>query len=322
MPRTLIIFALVLILFSQAVPAVAAPRWWPLVPCGLNPPPPGETPLDASYYQPCNRCDLLRLIKNLIDFILYALVPVVATLLFIIAGSRILVGGQYPSQLAAGKKMFWDTIKAILIILVSWLGINTVLKSIAKSDLVPSAWWQLECVPEAPIPTGTPIPIPSGGGTVPAEVQAAARDLLAALGAGSFSTAADCGGSFHARQNIQDMANGTLPAVCSKDCSSSCTANGAVVNAGILKGLLALKNAGFNFTVTSFLTGDHGGGSSHYAGRAVDIVPSAGDRTVWQQARAFLKSRGGNPICENKSDSTNVPDCNAGQVNHIHWTYP
>lgn len=319
MRRAILIFILSLILLGQAAPALAAPRWWPLVPCGLNQVPEGKTEADG-YTIPCNQCDLLRLIKNLIDFFLFGVTPVLATLFFIYAGLKIVIGGAMPGQLAAGQKIFWDTIKALAGILIVWLAINTVLKSVGNPEVLPTEWWKLECTytppSSTPRPDGSSTPIPSNStGSVPADVKTAAAELLAS--GVSFSTSADCGSPYHASQNVRDMANGTLPAVCSVSCK--CAPNGTVVNAGLLRGLKTLKDAGFNFTVTSFLTGKHSGGSSHYSGRAVDIVP-AGDKTRWQQAKDKLNSVGGKAICENTRGAS--VECSAPGVDHIHWTYP
>ncbi|MEK7194972.1 MAG: hypothetical protein AAB561_00010 [Patescibacteria group bacterium] len=315
--RILAIIALSVVLLGQASPALAAPRWWPLVPCGLNQIPKDKTEADG-YTLPCNQCDILRLIKNLIDFFLFGVTPVLATLFFIYAGLKIVVGGAMPAQLAAGQKIFWDTIKALAGILIVWLAINTVLKSVGNPEILPTEWWKLECTytppSSTPKPSGSVTPAPTGG-QVPADVKSAASELL---GSGvSFSTSADCGSPYHASQNIRDMANGTLPAVCSVSCN--CAPNGTVVNAGLLRGLTTLKNAGFGFTVTSFLTGKHSGGSSHYSGRAVDIVP-VGDKTRWQQAKDKLNSIGGSAICENTAGAS--VECSVAGVDHIHWTYP
>lgn len=323
--RILAIIALSVVLLGQASPALAAPRWWPLVPCGLNQIPKDKTEADG-YTLPCNQCDLLRLIKNLIDFFLFGVTPVLATLFFIYAGLKIVMGGAMPGQLAAGQKIFWDTIKALAGILIVWLAINTVLKSVGNPEILPTEWWKFECTytppSSTPTPSGSVTPAPTG--QVPADVKAAAAELLGMSGV-SFSASATCGGSFQASQNIRDMANGVLPAVCSPSCltkTPACAPNGTVVNAGLLRGLTSLRNAGYSFTVTSFLTGIHGSvGDSHYTGRAVDLSP-AGDRTKWQEVRAKLRAIGGNAICEDKVTKKDVPDCNSNQVNHIHWTYP
>lgn len=155
-----ILFALVIAsFFVMPVVAQAAPRWWPLVPCGLNEPPPGETRLDSSYYQPCNECDLLRLLKNVIDFIYFGITPILATMFFVWAGLRIITAGGVPGELGKGTAMFRQTLIGILFLSLAWLMTNTLLKSFAKQDIA-EHWWQLTCTPyqPSPVPSGAPVP--------------------------------------------------------------------------------------------------------------------------------------------------------------------
>ena len=146
---------------------VQAVSWWPLVPCGLNPPPLGETRLDASYYQPCNRCDLFKLLKNVIDFVLIGLMPPAAAILFVWGGFLILMGGANPGMISKGKDIFWNTSIGVAIILASWLMTNTIIRSIAADNIAPE-WWKFQCtvmvaVSPSPTPTGTVTPTPTGG---------------------------------------------------------------------------------------------------------------------------------------------------------------
>jgi hypothetical protein len=125
----------------SAVPASAAPDWWPLVPCGLNAEPAGK----LGYTEPCNRCDIFKLLKNLIDFVLMGLMPILATLFFVIAGFHIVLAGGNMSSVARGKQIFWDTVKAVAILSISWLLVNTLIRSLARDQNVASNWWKFEC---------------------------------------------------------------------------------------------------------------------------------------------------------------------------------
>lgn len=320
-----IIFVLVSVAFFAVRPAASAGLVpWPLIPCGI-----------ASQGQAeCSRCDIFKLIKNVIDFIFFGLAPVAGTMLFVVAGAYILLAGANIGNVETGKKIMWGTAQALLVIGLAWLLANTFIKATFRSDFQSSAtggavadkWWQFTCtettrtpvpVPSTTIPGALPTPV---GGSVPADVKAAAQALVSA--GVTFASDADCGGSFNASQNIRDMAAGTLPAVCSVSCA--CGPNGTVVNAALLQGLLALRQAGFSFTVTSFLTGIHGGGSSHYTGNAADISIAPRDPAKWRDARAFLRTQGGTPICEVTVNgvTSDEPNCNFTGTNltHIHWT--
>ena len=123
---TVLVFIL-LPVFAQAV------SWWPLVPCGtsINP-------------TPCNRCDLLKLLKNIIDFVLVGLMPPVAAILFVWGGFLILMGGANPGWISQGRSIFWNTAMGIAIILASWLITNSIIRSLAEDNIAPE-WWKLEC---------------------------------------------------------------------------------------------------------------------------------------------------------------------------------
>ncbi|MBI2065166.1 MAG: hypothetical protein HYT62_03890, partial [Candidatus Yanofskybacteria bacterium] len=180
-------------------------------------------------------------------------------------------------------------------------------------------------------PTTIPPP-PPGGGTS----QIAAQNLIGVIGLNQFTNAnPDCGNPYHARQNIQDVAAGNLPAVCSNQCTNSCTAGGSSgtvnLNPGMLNGLAALWNAGFRFRVTSLSTGSHSPSSSHYQGNGVDIQILFADLTlntssaIWQQARNFLNAIDAGAFCEEGDGGSNSSCSPIGSgnaaVDHIHWTY-
>ncbi|MDP3731302.1 MAG: hypothetical protein Q8R34_02300 [bacterium] len=278
----------------------------------------------------CTTCDFLVVAKNISDFILFYLVPALSALFFIWAGFLILLGGGLTAQVAKGQNIFRTTVYGLLIIFLSWMIVNTVIRTVARDENIAENWWKLECretVGGALVPTDK-ARVPSNEDL--SRGQPLAQDLLN-LGI-IFDANADCGGNFHARGNIQSIAAGNFPAVCSRDCKTktpACLAGGQngniSVNSRILEGLKGLhpnlKNKhGASFIVTSFTTGIHSPNSTHYTGEAVDIVVNSDDPAVWREARSFLRGFGGTPICERKSDSQDEPNCNLNLINHIHWT--
>lgn len=145
--KTTFVIILCLVLFSISLPVLAAPWFWPIVPCGLNDPGPNDPDrLDPSYYQPCNQCDLFRLLKNLIDFIFFVFVPLIGTLLFVWAGFLILLAGGNPKLYGQGISIFKNTFIAIGIIMLSWLITNTIIKTLAADSDLSDRWYKFECV--------------------------------------------------------------------------------------------------------------------------------------------------------------------------------
>ena len=310
---SIFIFVLSFLILPSVVSAV---EYIPLVPCGLKVQPVdsagnriGDPAID--YTQPCTRCHAFKLAENVIDFGLEGIVPPVAAVLFIAAGLMILLAGANQKLYATGIAIFKNAFIGLVIILASWMIVNTFIQSFGP-DQVKGSWFKFTCEAGAITP---------GGPTVPGPIttQQAAQELISAIGLGSFSTNAGCGGNFHARQNIQDMAAGRLPAVCSPSCS--CVTGGPsgniTVDPSILNGLRALWNRGIRFSVTSFTTGRHSSGSRHYQGRAVDVAVS-GNQTIWIEARGFLNTLGGTARCEETGGGV-VLDCNLSRTSHIHW---
>src|SRR3989344_5088397 len=135
------VLAVVFFLFLTVVSNAFALE--PLVPCGRE-----GTP-------PCTTCDILVLGKNVSDFILFYLVPALATLFFIYAGFKILLGGGIPSHVQAGQNVFRTTVYGLMIIFLAWLIVNTVLRTVAGDSNIAENWWKLECKETIKVPPTT-----------------------------------------------------------------------------------------------------------------------------------------------------------------------
>ncbi|MEX1064129.1 MAG: pilin [Candidatus Paceibacterota bacterium] len=328
-----------------------------LVPCGLSSDDP-STPFDET--KPCGICDTLKLVDNIIDFLLFTVVPAVAVLMYLIAGLMILLGGANPDLVATGTNIFKTTSYGLVIIFAAWMITNTVIKSLAGDGDISTKWHEIECSEgERPIPTTPPpqtryacndnnqcIVQPGGQYTtnncdgrcaptevtppVGSELQDLAKQIKADPSLIGLSTGATCGGNNHAKQNITDIADGKVPSVCSPSCN--CLPGGpdgnVTVNPQILSGLLGLgqwmedNNLG-GVTITSLTTGRHSANSDHYRGDGVDIDLISANPADWQKVRQFLDDfggNGGNAICEGP-DGNDVPSCDLTQVSHIHWSF-
>lgn len=149
------LITILLALFIVSAPQVLAVDYLPLVPCGRSDQDNPNTPVIEGA---CTRCDSFKLAHNVISFILYGLVPPVAAVLFIAGGLMILLAGAYPAWIATGKKIFWNTFIGLLIILASWLIVNTFIQSFGP-DQVKGSWFKFTC---------PPITGPGGAGGPPA----------------------------------------------------------------------------------------------------------------------------------------------------------
>ena len=185
MSRKILQTTLIVALLAIPLVQVAAVDWWPIVPCGLQQQPSGATLQDKdangnptgphNYKQDCNQCLLILMFKNIIDMVLYGIVPVLGTFFFLLGGFYIFLGSAKPSLIAKGKDIFWNTAIGIAIVLGSWLITNTILKSLAPGSRTDN-WYTIECrtdtllnlvnttVPISPTPTVSGAP--SGTATV------------------------------------------------------------------------------------------------------------------------------------------------------------
>lgn len=154
----LVLFSIFYLLSPYFVFAV---NYLPLVPCGISEErereikAKGEGDPNWDYSRPCTTCDFFRLIRNVMDLILLALAPAVGILFFVIAGFLILFGGEKPELIERGKKIFWNTFIALVIIFGAWMAVNTIIKSFGP-DQIKESWWKFECKAAKEGPTISP----------------------------------------------------------------------------------------------------------------------------------------------------------------------
>src|SRR3989338_11515573 len=114
----------------------------PIVPCGYGTIEPSvglrvcPFGTDPQYCVECDQRQLFHLAKHLIDFILIAAAPILATVFFIVAGVYMMLGGTNPGMLSQGKSIFKNTFIGLLIVMLAWLGVNILLKTLANYDII------------------------------------------------------------------------------------------------------------------------------------------------------------------------------------------
>ena len=120
--------------------AAAAANWLPIVPCGRNSA--NCSPDDTNCQKaadPCKLCHLYQLASNIINFMLYDIAIPGAILLFVVAGYLYMSSRGSQDQVEKAKKTFWNTIIGIFIVFLSWLIIDSILKTIAAEEFQ-GAW--------------------------------------------------------------------------------------------------------------------------------------------------------------------------------------
>ena len=96
-----------------------------VVPCGLSEDDPKQ---DGDQTVPCQLCHFFVLFKNIVDFLLlppFGIVPIVATLMIVIAGLYFFLAGQDPAMLSKAKAILTSTLWGLIIIYGAWIFVNT-----------------------------------------------------------------------------------------------------------------------------------------------------------------------------------------------------
>lgn len=139
---------IVFMLVGNSVSAHTSGLWMPgdpIVPCGMTPPADFVGPLTPEQ-QPCTQCELFHLVRHVIDFLMIAATPILATFFFIVAGVFLMLGGANPGMLSTGKNIFKNTFIGILIVMLAWLITNTLIQSLADPSIFGGgSWYSFSC---------------------------------------------------------------------------------------------------------------------------------------------------------------------------------
>jgi len=107
-----------------------------LVPCGG----PGEPP--------CKLCHLFCLFRNIVNFILWNIVPPVAALMIAIGGFYFFFAEGKPEGIQKGKEIIKATLIGLVIIFAAWLIVNLFFQIIGVQQWTGlERWWIIEGCP-------------------------------------------------------------------------------------------------------------------------------------------------------------------------------
>ncbi len=107
----------------------------------------GLVPCGGINENPCTYCDLLQLVKNVIDFLVYLIFPI-AAIMIIWGGIVVMTAGDSAERAGEGRKIITAAVVGILIALLSWLILDTIIQVTAPNFEVANLgrpWRQLKC---------------------------------------------------------------------------------------------------------------------------------------------------------------------------------
>ena len=136
MKKIFLISFLVLFLFLVLVEFSFAQTGCPtegLVPCGT----PGC---------PCTFCHFFLMFNNIIEFVMFKLVPPIAVLMLLVGGIMYFFAGASPQALSQAKSIITSVAIGLAIIFCAWIIINTVLvqSGIVKAESI-LKWYEISC---------------------------------------------------------------------------------------------------------------------------------------------------------------------------------
>jgi len=122
-----ILFLSAALVFLPLIASAAIPNWGPLITCSGNPGgtllPDGKTKLP----QCKSLCDALATLKNVIEFGMTLALSVIAPLIFVWGGAKVLVSGANPALRSEGMKTIRGVIIAVVLVVTSFTIVNTFL---------------------------------------------------------------------------------------------------------------------------------------------------------------------------------------------------
>jgi len=127
LPETLVILAIVFIIAPSV--ALGATGLETIVTCGN----PGQAA--------CNVCDLAKLANNILNDAIYIAV-FLSAVLFAFAGFKYLTNMANPGEITRAKQIFFDVAVGLVIILVSWLVVDIVMRTLVGASILP---WNSIC---------------------------------------------------------------------------------------------------------------------------------------------------------------------------------
>ena len=95
---------------------------------------PGLVPVECrNDVRACNFCALLKMGENIVD-LLFQLLVIVAVILIVVAGFKLVTSGGNPQALESAKSMLANVIIGFVIVMSAWLIVDTIFRMLAQEN--------------------------------------------------------------------------------------------------------------------------------------------------------------------------------------------
>ena len=107
----------------------------------------GLVPCGGEGQDSCKLCHLFVLLDNIIDFVLFTIVPVLAIFMIVIGGFLFLTSSGDPQNIQRGRDILRTTVLGLVLIFVAWLIVNLLFTLIGVADWtgLQEGWFSIEC---------------------------------------------------------------------------------------------------------------------------------------------------------------------------------
>lgn len=231
--------------------------------------------------------DFVTFISNVYKFGIWA-VGICALIMIVIGGYMYAASGGNNASMEKAKGFITDAIVGLVLALLAYLILYVINPELVKIKMAAAV-----TLPTTPTVPGPPSSLPSSIETAAATLSANTNVTLSSLG--------DCkntsGTAVSPSNNLSQAKNGLCSTTCNSTCKSSGTSCGGCVL--LKKELLNAINTVGNTTplTVSSLTGGQHQGSTHYSGKAADIVPST-NKSNWPATVSQFQSAGCSSFCD------------------------
>ncbi len=98
----------------------------------------------------CQFCHIFVMLGNILDFLLFTIVPSVAVLMLTIGGAMMIFAGGRPAMVGKGRTIITAVITGLVIIYCAWLIVNTFFTIIGFANFEgagwsPARWFEIDC---------------------------------------------------------------------------------------------------------------------------------------------------------------------------------
>lgn len=133
--RHLAVFALLVAVVIVPMQASALDLSNGLVPCGQ------DGPILANGRQACGFPQLIQLVVNIMDFLLFIMAPIIMVLTILYAGFLMLFSGGSAENISKAKTLFLKAVVGMAIAMTAWILVKFILVTLNVDTTVFPAFW-------------------------------------------------------------------------------------------------------------------------------------------------------------------------------------